>query len=344
MGGQPNRPTGQEQFRVSVLAPSVGILWQVIESRGLDPAPLFAAEGIDLKLPVEPGTRLSYHAVDRVRARAVELSGDVDLALRFADYVHPSQLGALGYAWLASATLRSALDRMRRYFRVLNDHGRCLLREANGLLHIDLDLSEGSVNPKARDDGQLAYLVTLMRMNMGPAFDPVQVRFPHATPEDRTAYDALFRCELVFGAESNGMTITLADADAPLANANHLLAQLNEQVVSRRLAQLDHANVVARTRAAITEQLSSGQLTDESVAGALHMTSRTMHRRLRKDGTSFRELLNDVRKDLAEAYIGDRTLTLTEITFLLGFSEPSSFSRAFRRWTGQSPSAARQAG
>ncbi len=118
---------------------------------------------------------------------------------------------------------------------------------------------------------------------------------------------------------------------------------MNERIANRRLAALDVEHTPNRVRAEIMEQLPNGNLSDESVAEALHMTSRTLHRRLKEHDTSFRDVLGEVRRELAEQYIADPTLTLTEITFLLGFAEASSFSRAFRRWTGQSPSAAREA-
>jgi AraC-like DNA-binding protein len=127
-----------------------------------------------------------------------------------------------------------------------------------------------------------------------------------------------------------------------LPSANPVLEQMNERIVMKRLGQLDKADTVGRVRAAILEQLPAGNISDESVAAALHMTSRTLHRRLKERECSFRGLLKEVRQELAAQYIEDDSLTLTEITFLLGFSEMSSFSRAFKNWNGVSPSEARQ--
>ncbi len=328
---------------MSVLAPGIGNLWQVIESYGLDPAPLFGGEGLDVELPIEPGSRVSYEQVDRVRARAARQAGDEAFGLRSAAVLHPSQLGALGYAWLASSSLHTALRRAHRYVRVLNDRARFELDEQGEDLHVAISVEQDSENMWVRDDAQMASLVALCRMISGAEFSPAWLSLRHPMPENPGPYEELFRCPLKFGSGQNALAVPMAEADRLLPGGNPMLAQLNEQVVIRRLARLDRNNIPNRVRAAIMEQLPTGEVSDESVAAELHMTSRTLHRRLRRDGQSFRGLLKEVRQELAEQYIRDESLTLTEITFLLGFSEMSSFSRAYKKWRGVSPSVARGA-
>lgn len=109
------------------------------------------------------------------------------------------------------------------------------------------------------------------------------------------------------------------------------------------LAMMEKGDIVFRVKAVIQDQLPMGNLSDETVADALHVSVRSMHRRLTDAGSNFRSLLVNIRRELAESYILDNSLTLTEISLLLGFSEPSSFSRAFKNWTGNAPSTARQA-
>ena len=315
-----------------------------MESYGQDPGAYFKREGIDVQWPIEQGTRLPYEVVDRVRAKAAADSGDPYFGLRSARFVHPGFLGALGYAFLASNNLRTAFERMHRYIRVLNDKGQFLLEEKGDWLRVSLLVAEASVDAQTRDDSQLAYAVTLCRMNAGQEFKPMEVTFRHAAPADPAPYDELFRCPVVFDAPHNSILVSVQDIDRLLPSANPILAQMNERVVIQRLAQLDRDDIPNRVRAAIMEQLPSGNVTDESVAEALHMTSRTLHRRLKAEQLSFRGLLQDVRQQLALQYIEDNSLTLTEITFLLGFSEMSSFSRAFKNWNGISPSEARSGG
>ena len=108
------------------------------------------------------------------------------------------------------------------------------------------------------------------------------------------------------------------------------------------LARLDKNDVVQRVRAAIIDQLPSGKVTDATIASTLNRTDRTLQRQLKKEGTTFKTLLNEIRNELAQNYICDSQLSLTEISFMLGFSELSSFSRAFKRWAGESPVKYRQ--
>jgi AraC-like DNA-binding protein len=317
-------------------------LWRVMETCGIDPAPMFAAEGIEVRLPIQPGSRVDYAKVDRIRARAAQLCGDPAFGLRVAKIAHPSHFGALGYAWMASSTLRQGLGCLHRYVRVLNDHAQVTLEERPGVLLVKVSVSESSADQVARDDSHLAALTSLCRLNVGPSFRPAWVGMSHPEPADISPYQQLFNCELRWGCESPEFAIRTEDADRMLPSANPVLEQMNERIVMKRLGQLDKADTVGRVRAAILEQLPAGNISDESVAAALHMTSRTLHRRLKERECSFRGLLKEVRQELAAQYIEDDSLTLTEITFLLGFSEMSSFSRAFKNWNGVSPSEARQ--
>jgi AraC-like DNA-binding protein len=134
---------------------------------------------------------------------------------------------------------------------------------------------------------------------------------------------------------------SMAKASKPLSGSDPQLVALHEGVIERYLASLDRGDILGRARVEIIDQLPSGDLTEDSLAGALDTTKRTLHRRLQEHGESFRSLLAGVRKSLVMGYLSDADLTLTEIAFLLGYSDASSFSRAFRRWFGKSPSAAR---
>jgi len=196
---------------------------------------------------------------------------------------------------------------------------------------------------RIREDGQMAALVKFCRIIAGKDFVPAKVWFRHAQPRDTAPYYSLFRCPIEFSVKSTTMFIPLERIDQRLTGSNDQLAQLNEHIVVKYLAHSEKGDIVNRVRTAIIDGLASGGVSETSVAGQLHMTPRNIHRKLQKENTSFKALLTETRRDLAKQYIQDRTLTLTEISFLLGFSEVSSFSRAYKSWTGQPPSEARQA-
>lgn len=326
---------------MSVFAPGITNLWSTIESYGVDPAPLFEAEGIKIQLPIDPCMRLSYEKIDRLRAKGVELSGDEAFGLRSAGLYLPTQLGALGYAFLASLTLRRACMRLERFVRIINDKARIQVEDRDGCMVVTLTLELPSQSETARDDGALALIVRLCRMISGDRLRLQSVNFKHVQPRDLKPYFEYFACELNFNQADNQLFIPLSLADQALPGANPELALLNDKIVTRGLARIDKKDIVARVRAVLLDQLPQGNSSDDAVADALFMSVRTMHRKLAEAGSNFRTLLFEMRRELAEAYIMDNSLTLTEISLLLGFSEPSAFSRAFKNWTGVAPSEAR---
>ena len=180
-------------------------------------------------------------------------------------------------------------------------------------------------------------------MNCGDSFKPARILFRQSAPTNPAAYYSFFRCELQFDSDASVMVIDSAVADHPLPGFNAQLVTLLEQQIIDYLVRLDKQDIVGRTKSVIFEQLPSGHVSVEGVATELNSSVRTLRRKLRDKGTSFKELLSQTRRELGERYIHDNSLSLTEIAFLLGFSDSSSFSRAYRTWTGQSPSEQRSA-
>ena len=156
-------------------------------------------------------------------------------------------------------------------------------------------------------------------------------------------YYGLFRCPVRFDSEESVIVFSRVDVDYPLPAANRELAQANDRILSGYLANLTDDDLITRVKLAIVDGLPSGQSSDNAVAKAVYLTPRTLQRRLTALGTSYSKVLAAVRCDLAEQYLADPSRSMYEITYLLGFSELSAFSRAFKRWTGKAPSAIREA-
>ena len=188
----------------------------------------------------------------------------------------------------------------------------------------------------------MAIAVQLCRMNYGPDFNPSHISFRHPEASNVHAYYEFFRCQLTFEAKLTELSMPVALADEELPGFNPQLVHTFDEQIIEYLQQRDKGDIVGRTRGAIFEELPSGEVSLEKTAEMLNMSSRNLGRKLSERGESFKGLLTEVRRELAEKYIRDRSLTLTEISFLLGFSEMSSFSRAYKGWSGSSPSAHRQ--
>lgn len=162
--------------------------------------------------------------------------------------------------------------------------------------------------------------------------------FTNPEPSCSAKFFEYFKCPVYFEASTNSLTLSLESVDEILPSSNPKLADLNDQVMMEYLAELDRDNLAQRVKATILDQLPSGNVTDESVSRDLYMSARKLQRQLESAGTTFYTLLNETREDLAKKFLRDQDTSMTEIAYLLGFSENSAFSRAFKQWMGVSPS------
>jgi AraC-like DNA-binding protein len=327
---------------MSIFAPALGAIWKQLEEYGIDPEPVFRAEGVDPAIIFDAGARVSFDQFQRIDLKAAELSKDPFFGLKGAEYFRPAHLGALGFAWLASSSLRTAFQRMNRYARMIQEKLEIDLDEDARFFYVRIEANQVAQNKRLQEEGQLSAMVKFCRVICGNSFSPAKVCFQQKKPDDTSYYYEFFRCPIEFNAPVTSLAIQLSDVDKRLTGSNDELARLNEHIVVKYLAHSAKNDIVNRVKAAILDGLSSGMVTEAIIAEGLHTTPRNLHRKLQKEGTTFKQLFNDMRRELALQYIQDRSKTLTEISFMLGFSEASSFSRAFKAWTGKPPSAARQ--
>lgn len=319
-------------------ATAVSITLKIIESYGIDPVPLMIKLGIDPKLIRDPNARFSYVAIDILWLEAATIAQDPGFGLRAARFWHPSQMGALGYAWLASSSMRTALNRFSRYMSILTEGATLELDDIDNDLSVHLVYKEISKQQPTRTDSFMAMLLAMCQANCGKNFHPTSISLIHDAPDDPGEFYTLFMCPIHFGAAENRFNLSKKIADQHLITANPKIAQLNDQIIIETLSTLDKNNIVERVKLAIINELGSGYISDTSVAKSLQLSQRTLQRRLEDNDTTFRQLLNEVRQELADKYLRDSSLSLIEISFMLGFAEMSSFSRAFKRWTGSTPS------
>ena len=316
--------------------------WNLIESYDKDPEPIFRKLYLDIDIAKDPYARISYAKVEKLWVETISLIDDPVIGLKAATIWHPSSAGSLAYAWLASSSLRTAFERLIRYLKVITEGMEYSIEEEDNLYAVIHRFNKGVTDTPAMVDVNLAILTNLCRINYDKTLNPVSISFTHSEPEDAGEYFSFFRCPVIFNAPDNRITFTQEVVNKRLLSENPLLAQLNDQVMIKYLAQLEGNNIIERVKTTIIDQLPSGHVTDSTVSEALYITKRTFHRRLQEQKTTFRIILNGLRQELADQYIQDSSLTLNEISFLLGFSEISSFSRAFKRWTGVSPRSYRE--
>jgi AraC-like DNA-binding protein len=324
------------------LASLSGALWEALDRHyGVDPAQVFEDAGICKKTLEDRAGRVPISTIRRLWEVAIAVTGDAHIALNVGRTIRPATLHALGFAWLASATLAEALQRQVRYFDVLTTF-------------FDLDLEPGPEQtlltvspipgvPLLPTSADMAFSTTLAlcRLSSTPTFVPVQVQFRKRVddPPNRARYQSYYRCPLVFGAARDALYFSNVSLREPLPSGNADLARENEKLLDRYLRELESGDTASAVRRQLVNMLPSGQATEEQVARSLNRSVSSLQRYLRAEGTRYREILDRTREELAREYLQSGDHPIAEVAYLLGYSDQSTFTRAFKRWTGLSPGA-----
>lgn len=327
----------------ALLSPAIN-LWRALEARGIDPAPIFRAAGIDPASLGVPGKRVTARTALRLQRVADEAVGDPALGLDVARQMQGTAMHALGYAWLASTTLGEAFHRLARYARVLSEAWSARIEESPGGVRISYVFrAEAARPPDWLHDWLAAGAVRLCRLTYGEAFAPLEVALVREQPAEVAPFDDWFRSPIVWRAPQASLLCRSEDLARALPTGNPEIATATERVALEYLARLDRTDMVAQVRSRIRDSLPSGVPSQAEVARALALSPRTLARRLEEAGTNFTALVDETRRALAEQYLQRTEFSVAEVAYLVGFAEASSFNRAFRRWTGRAPGDARRA-
>lgn len=267
---------------------------------------------------------------------------DPALGLRVGATITPIHLGALGYVLLASSEISEALERYVRYQRLIHDVSSVRWRMDDEVLQLEWSAESRKVGLLVNQCG-LAALVQFARNITGTDVSPIAVHFIEPEPADLTPYWALFRCPLRFGAVATRIDFAAEILALPLRQPDPALVAMLEHQVQRHLAAMPQLDDFAQqVRRCIAGRLFRGVPPLDGIANDLHISGRTLRRKLMQEGWTYRELLDETRLQAAYEYLRDIHLGLPEVALLLGYSEQSAFNRAFLRWTGYAPGSWRQ--
>jgi len=317
---------------------------RLLEMHGLDAPALLREQGIDPRTIRDPGLRVPTVHWEALMRRAAPLILDPAFGLRAARCWHPSNLGALGHAWLSAETLHAGLDLLVRYWRIVGGRWAPRLAETRDEVSFVLnDPQLDEVVAPIATDITLAIVLDMCRMNYGASLRPLRIDLSRLPPPHAEVYPAFYGCTVNFATKRRAIVLRRADAERPLPTSNRQLAQVHDRVIAEELARLSRSDVLARCRASLLEKLPSGELSEDFMAKRLHMSRRTLQRKLTERKTTYRKLVDDTRRELALRFIEDPRRSLADITFELGYSQQSALTRAFRRWTGKSPTDCRAA-
>ena len=342
-GGACNSCCGEEGLSVmvpSVLGTLALMIVRALDARGLDGQALAARAGIDVSALHDPDFRLPTAAWTRLWRLAVDVTGDPCFGLWASRFVSQTTFHGLGFAVFASRTLHEAFERLVRYCRLVSDVAELQLRRVGEREQVRFVPIKGQPPPADEEiDATLCLVVRAARMLSSGKVCPIAVRLERPEPYPSEPFQKVFRAPVQFGQRENVLEFAAADVDERLPTGNAELARHNDEAVVRYLARIQYERVSNRLRTWLADQLADGEPTEEGAAQALGMSLRSLQRRLQEEGTTYREILDSTRQEIARTYLEKRRASVTEIAFLLGFSDSNSFSRAFRRWTGQSPRA-----
>lgn len=324
-----------------VPASYVRLLFEYLEARGIDAHKLLGEPA-----PEPDGPAPGRYPVQRWRKLLETASadlGDDDLGLHLGRTVTPRHFGVMGYVLLACGTLGAALTRLHRYQRLVYDVSPMRIETRGASVTLEWGIENGEPG-RLVDETAITALVQFARDVTGAADTPIDaVHFVNAPPASLAPYRRYFGGEVLFEQHATRVRLPLALLAKPLRQPDAALLGLLERQADVLLAELpDAGDLEQAVRRAVAASAREGEVSLERVASALHTSPRTLHRRLEALDFGFRELRDDTRRRLAEQHLADPGMGIAEVALLLGYSEQSAFTRAFKRWTGDTPRAFRK--
>lgn len=322
----------------TIAATSTLAMVRTAAARGVDTSDLLAAAGLTQEHLEDPDARIPGPTVLALWNGLRERTADPALQLAAPATLPFGAYRVIDYLVAASATVGDGVRRFARFFGLIAEAVTLSIEEDGAAHCLCLARADGGPVPPVYVDYVFSALVSRVRMRIRPNLKVSGVDLRQHEPSATAAYAALFRAPVRFGAALDRLCFSAEEWDSPTESADAALARLMEEharILARRLPQ-----AVVGFRAEVQKTIASAPAEGGSapeVARALHVSVRTLQRKLVATGTTFREVSDTVRGQLAEGYLTDPRVSIAEVAFLLGFSDQSSFNRAFRRWTGETP-------
>lgn len=326
-----------EEHTMRGLFLAAALTW--FESRGGDAAVLCRKLGVARSQLEHPDIRVSASLQPRMLNHMAEMLDDPCIGLHMGEEAQLAWWDVLGYAWANARNFHQILLLQNRYIRLMNDATQWALEQSDGRVS-DILTEMGAEPEPARHliERNIAAAVRISSRLLGVEFKPDEIHFRHARPDITVEHERILGAPLKFGQPDNRIVFKEALLKLPVRGADPQLGQVLERILEATLETLPDPNDFIQTvRCRISEIISFGEPTLDSVAERMALSGRTLQRRLESEGATWQELLDSLRKELALKYVMDSGVSSSSIAFLLGYGEVTSFNRAFRRWTGMPP-------
>jgi len=324
---------------------STGMLSQVVnllKAEGLDAIGLCRAAGVDLTRLREDGGFFPRSTYFHLTNLAQQLSDNPDLGLKAYQHFLPGSFQLVGYTMMSSPNLLEAFKALVHYAPLLGSGAALGLQREDNRLRLCAEVlpEPGSAMwCRVAEDIGCSSVLGFSRWLTGGTLPRIrEIVFTYPEPEDTILHQALFDCDLIFGADRSSIVFDLAALKAPLGTANEALALLHRQFAEYCVGQLTDATYRQQVHSYLLQHLGSLEICDlDSVAIALRVNKRILQRELSNEGKNFMEVLDEVKRQLTDHYLRTSSYTLNQVGELVGFKESSSFHKACQRWFGMPP-------
>ena len=322
----------------TVSVPLIFPLFREVAKRRVSVAELCTRVRIDPAVLTDRDARMPYDVWIEIWRLAAEVTGDPALGIHAVEDLEPGVFGVIDYVSRCSSTLGEGIERSCRYYPLIHDVARPSLEPHGDRCIWAYNLLGGQLYPRVLAEYALSCWLVTCRQGLENKFNPLEVHFVHNQTVNLAEYERFFRAPVRLGRERDAMIIATADLDRTLTGAKEGLCEILDQHAQQLLQKLpDNKRFSDRVREIIASELAGGNPKADYIAQKLHMSPRTLRRRLNEEGLNHRVLLERMRKELATLYLNEKGLAVSEAAFLLGFADASAFHKAFKRWTRRTP-------
>lgn len=308
-----------------------------LEELGVSPASVLRRAGLPQSFLGQPRVLLNTEELFALWRAIGEVSTNPAIGLLLGAENQTARFHPIGLAALSSDNFGAAIDQMAKYKQLTCPEEIGQEKDEKEWSIEFRWLLANEVEPPVLIECAFAWVLSTGRHGTGTRLSPLRVEFVQPRAHVK-AIERHFGCPVVFGAPRNAIVFRAADAARPFVTRNaELLAMLAPQLEEELKQEKGDENFVERVRLAIQEKLTGRRPTIDDIASALHISSRTLQRRLQEEGCSFQRVLDEARHQLARHYLNNSYLELNEAAYLLGYEDGNSFVRAFRAWEGVPP-------
>jgi AraC-like DNA-binding protein len=323
---------------ISVSATVLAQLFLYLDSRRVDIDAFLRSLDIEPETVRSPDSYIPVETYLRIQDEAAEHIHDPYLGLHMGEFVQPGSWSILGYLMMNCKTLGEAFEKSGRYQRIIGNMIDARIEIGLGKLRaIYFTPPHAPQMSRHCFESTFSSSVHLARTLSGLPLNPLEVTFIYPEPESRAEYERIFNCPVHFGRKDNSMTLELRMGNLPVRMANPALLEHFEQYAQDFIAQMERNDTTTQAvTKIILAHLDDESLSIEKVAREMAVSVRTLQKWLEAEGVAFSDLLRDIRQRLAKKYLREN-YSVEQITYLLGFSEPSVFRKSFKKWLGVTP-------